>query len=90
MSARRRPSRRKDYDSVGDQEREEPSTPIRETSTVADQRKTEETMGGDEELETDAEVGSTADEHNTKHALPAGGGPRYKHAPGGATTSDRC
>ena len=52
-------------DSVGDREREEPSTPIHETSAVADRWKTEETTGGGEEMETDAEVGSTADERNT-------------------------
>ena len=33
-------------DSVGDREREETSTPIRETSAVADRRETEETVGG--------------------------------------------
>ena len=59
MSARRRPSGRKDDDSVRDREREEPSTPILETSAIADQRKTEETVGGGEEMETDEEVGST-------------------------------
>ena len=58
-----------------------------ETSAVADQRKTEETAGGGEELEdnaesgtgadarcgkdeeTNAEVGSTEDEREVKHAL---------------------
>ena len=70
VSTRRRPSRRKDDDSVGDREQEEPSTPILETSAVADQRKTEETAGGGEELETDAEVGSRVDEaRNKKHVM---------------------
>ena len=54
---------------VGDQEREEPSTPILETSAVANQRKIEETVGGSEELETDAEGGSSAKARHTKHAL---------------------
>jgi hypothetical protein len=40
------PSRLSDDDSVGDREREEPSTPIREASAVADRRKTEGTAGG--------------------------------------------
>ena len=48
-------------DSVGDREREEPSTPIREASAVADRRKTEETMGGGEELQDDAESDIGAD-----------------------------
>ena len=61
VSARRRPSGRKGYDSVGDREREEPSTPILETSAVADQRKTEEMMGGGEESEANAESGTGAD-----------------------------
>ena len=55
MSARRRPSRRDDYGSVEDREREEPSTPIRKTSAVADRRKTKETAGGGKELEAGAD-----------------------------------
>ena len=38
-----------EHDSLGDREREEPFTPILETLAVADRRKTEETVGGDEE-----------------------------------------
>ena len=41
---------------VGDREREEPSTPILEASAVADQRKTEEMMGGGEESGTGADA----------------------------------
>ena len=78
MSARRRPSGRKGYDSVGDREREEPSTPILETSAVADQRKTEETAGGGEELETDTEVGSTAKARD-ENMQCGRWGPRDKH-----------
>jgi hypothetical protein len=40
---------------------EEPSTPIREASVVTDQRKTEETVGGGEELESDEESGTRVD-----------------------------
>ena len=71
----RRPSGLDEYDSVGDREREEPSTPIRETLAVADRRKTKETAGGGEELEADAEVGSKAGEARiTKQELcPAEG-----------------
>jgi hypothetical protein len=42
-------------DSVGDREREEPSRPIREASAITEQRKTEGTAGGGEELEDDTE-----------------------------------
>ena len=56
---------------MGDREREKPSTPILETSVVANQRKTEETAGGGEELETDTEVGSTAEERDETHAIRA-------------------
>ena len=42
-------------DSVGDREREEPSTPIREASAVTDRRETEETEGGGKELEARAD-----------------------------------
>ena len=51
----RRPSRLDEYDSVGDREWEEPSTPIRETSAVADRRKTEETAGDGEESEVEVD-----------------------------------
>ena len=58
------------YDSVGDREREEPSTSILETSTVGDRRKSEETMGGGEESEVDAEIRFTTSEgRNTTHAI---------------------
>ena len=56
-------------DSVGDREWEESSTPIRETSAVVDRRKTEEAVGGGEELETDTEVGSTAEAQHEAHAI---------------------
>ena len=56
-------------DSVGDREREEPSTAIRETSTVTDRRKIGEAVGGGKELETDTEVGSTEDERDEAHAI---------------------
>jgi hypothetical protein len=46
---------------VGDREREEPSTPIREASAVADQRKSEETAGGGEEFKGDTESDIGAD-----------------------------
>ena len=52
-----------------DRDQEETSTPIREASTVADRRKTEETVGGSEEMETDAEVGSTTEVRHEKHAI---------------------
>ena len=48
-------------DSVVNREWEEPSTPTREASAVADRKEKEEAVGGGEELETDAEVGSTAE-----------------------------
>jgi hypothetical protein len=54
-------SRLGEDDSVGDREREEPSTPIREALAVTDQRKTEETAGGGNELEDDAESDIGAD-----------------------------
>ena len=54
---------------MGERGREEPSTPIRETSADADQRKTEETAGGGKELVIDTEVGSMAEERNAKHAM---------------------
>jgi hypothetical protein len=60
MSAKRL-SRLDEDDSVGDREREEPSTPIREASAVTDKRKTEGTAGGGEELEDDAESDIGAD-----------------------------
>jgi hypothetical protein len=50
------PSRLGEDDSVGDREREEPSTPIWEASAVTDQRKTEGTAGGGEELEDGVET----------------------------------
>ena len=40
-----------------------------ETSAVADQRKTEEMAGGGEELETEAEDRSTAEERDETHAI---------------------
>ena len=51
----RRPSEHGEYDSVGDRERGEPSTPICETLAIAERRKTEETVGGGEELEAGAD-----------------------------------
>ena len=66
MSARRRPSGHKDYDSVGDREWEEPSTPIREASADADRRKTEELAGGGEESEANAASGTGADARCSK------------------------
>jgi hypothetical protein len=48
-------------DSVADREQEEPSTPIREASAVVDQRKSEETAGGGEELEDNAESDTVSD-----------------------------
>ena len=69
VSARRGPSGRKDKDSVGDRERKEPSTPMLNTSAVADQRKTEEMAGGGEELETDAGDGSTVEARHETHAI---------------------
>ena len=53
----RRPSGHDKYDSVGDQDREEPSTLILETSAVADRRKTKETVDGGEQSEADADDG---------------------------------
>jgi hypothetical protein len=53
--SKERPSRLGEDDSVGDREREEPSKPIREASAVTEQRKSEGTAGGGEELEDDAE-----------------------------------
>ena len=56
-------------DSVVNREWEEPSTPTREASAVADRKENEETVGGGEELETDAEVGSTAEARHETHAI---------------------
>ena len=47
-----------EYNSVGDREREEPSTPILETLAVAYRCKTEETVGGGEESEAKADDGA--------------------------------
>ena len=96
MRARRRLTGHDEYGSVRGRERDEPSTPMLETSVVADQRKTEEMAGGGEELkdnaesgtgadarcgkdeETNAEVGSTADEREVKHALQPAEGVEYQ------------
>ena len=55
VKSTRGPSEHGEYDSVGDRERQEPSTPICETSAAADRWKTEETTGAREELEVGAE-----------------------------------
>ena len=61
MRARRRLTGHDEYRSVRGREQEGPSTPMLETSTVADQRKTKETTGGGEELEDNVESGTTTD-----------------------------
>ena len=57
----RRPSGHDEYDSVGDRDREEPSTLILETSSIAEQYKPEGMVGGGErsmvEVDEDAETG---------------------------------
>jgi hypothetical protein len=95
----KRPSRLGKDDSVRDREREKPSTPIGEASAVTDQRKSEGTAGGGEELEEDAESDIGLD---IRHDGPTsqGGKPEsegataikdeeIKHARGRATTRDR-
>ena len=61
MRARRRLTGHDKYGSVRGREQDEPSTPMLETSAVAEQRKTEEMMGGGEESEANAESGTRAD-----------------------------
>ena len=61
VRARRRLTGHDEYESVRSRERDETSTPMLETSAVADQRKTEEMMGGGEESEANAESGTGAD-----------------------------
>jgi hypothetical protein len=48
-------------DSVVDREREEPSTPIREASAIADQRKSKEMAGSGEELKDNVESDTVSD-----------------------------
>jgi hypothetical protein len=80
----KRPSRLGEDDSVGDREQEEPSTPIQEASAVTDQRKTEETAGGGEELEDDAESDIGADIRYDGRAGQAG----KPESEGATTTKD--
>jgi hypothetical protein len=63
------PSRLGEYDSVGDREREKPSTLILEASATTDQRKTEEMAGDDEELDPDGHhsIHTTIRRHTTRH-----------------------
>jgi hypothetical protein len=123
-ASERGPSRLGKDDSVGDREREEPSTPIREALAVTERRKSDGTVGGGEELEdgaesdigagircdgragqdgkpelggatatedveTDAEFGSTGEERNGRHAIrPMEGQETGMHADGAQQGTD--